>query len=692
MKIQYKLSVLIFLLILVSSVTNYQLLIQTFQTLQIKRLESAEALLGKTLAQKMYRMVIENQKEATVALLFKEKILREKKLRYLVVTDRQGELFAHTYLSDVPQDVLNLRNDFEVEQQYRIEDLLQSNLGIFNIGVPIREGIIQVGTLHIGIDKGFIDEAISPLKRASKQTLVFGLFVVVVGAAMAYLASYAITSSLTKLSEWAFKLSKGDYSAEIDIKANDEVGHLASSFLQMRDKIQDAHTKLERQNLNLEELVRERTRELEGNYEQLKELHADLDEQRKNLKVVFSAMKHPLYVINRDYTIAMMNDQAKRLLRADMPYPPTCHALSHRSEKPCQLEDHPCPLPIVTETKQPVILEHVHYDQNGEEIIVEVRAYPIFDENKNVIQMLEACSDITEKKKAEEEKLHLERELNRASKLQSIGTLAAGVAHEINTPIQFIGDNTLFAEDASADLFEAISRYKALLEQISGDGVNIEQRIKQIDDDCDLEYLQDELPRALAQTKDGIDHVSKIVNAMKDFAHAGSETEMQYEDLNMALETTLTISKNEWKYIAELDKNLEATLPAVRCNIGEIKQVLLNLIVNAAHAIGAKCGNSGNKGRIGVTSCKEDDKVRISISDSGTGIDDVHKEHIFDPFYTTKEVRKGSGQGLSVAYQIIVEKHGGELWFETEMGVGSTFHVTLSIENPGSSTSDTEDL
>lgn len=695
MKLKYKLSGIIFFLIILVSLANYQLLIRTFQTLQVKRLESAEVLLGKSLAKKLNRMVIEKQKDIVVATLFSEKILREKKLDYIVVNDRNGNLFAHTYLTDVPQEIDHLNNNFSDEEDSRIDDLLENELEVYNIGVPIREGIIQVGTLHVGISKDFITDAISPLKKASQKTLFFGIATLLLGAALAFLFSFYITQSLTRLQEWALRLSQGEYDAEINIKSTDEVGLLAISFMQMRDNIQSAHLKLEEHNQNLEELVDKRTHELaknneelQENHKQLKELNKDLDEQRKNLKIVFSAMDYPLYVINRDFTIAMMNDEAKKLVHEDTPLPLTCHAISHQSSEPCHGEEHPCPFEQVMETKKPVTIEHTHYNEQGEQILVEVKAYPILDEFGNVVQMVESCIDISDKRKVEQERLLLERELSRAQKLESIGTLAAGVAHEINTPIQFIGDNSMFAKESVADLFNAISQYTELLKKIdNSEQVNIVESIKRIEEDGDLEYLHEELPKALSATIDGVDHVGDIVKAMKDFSHIGSQESMQYENINEAIETTLTISKNEWKYVAKIEKNLAPDLPLVNCFIGEIKQVLLNVIINAAHAITDSQQNMDESelGTITVTTTMEDDRIKVAISDTGMGIEEKNREELFDPFFTTKDVGKGTGQGLSVAYQIITEKHGGEIGFDTLIGEGSTFYFYLKREGSAAS-------
>ena len=284
MKLKYKLSAIIFFLILLVSLTNYQLITQTFQTLLIKRLETAEVVLGTSLAQKLFRQIIEGEKDKVVAILFNEKNLREEKLAYLVVNGRDGSVFAHTYLSEIPDEISDLNNSFSNEKVYRIDDLLESELAVYDIGVPIREGIIQVGTLHIGINKNFIAETVSPLKKASEKLLLFGLAIILVGGVLAFAFSFAITQSLTRLQLLAESISQGNYDVEIDIKGTDEVGLLAKSFSHMRHEIQRAQQQLEQQNLHLEETVTERTQELAENNEKLKEANTNLDEQRKDLK------------------------------------------------------------------------------------------------------------------------------------------------------------------------------------------------------------------------------------------------------------------------------------------------------------------------------------------------------------------------------------------------------------------------
>jgi signal transduction histidine kinase len=174
--------------------------------------------------------------------------------------------------------------------------------------------------------------------------------------------------------------------------------------------------------------------------------------------------------------------------------------------------------------------------------------------------------------------------------------------------------------------------------------------------------------------------VTKIVRAMKEFSHKGSE-KMNFEDINKAIENTITISRNEWKYYADLDQELDPGLPLVRCVIGDIKQVVLNLIVNASHAIKELVEESGDetKGRIRIKTCVTGTNAIIEVKDTGAGIPEDARDKVFDHFFTTKEVGKGTGQGLSMAYQTVVKKHGGKIWFETETGKGTSFFIALPL-------------
>ena len=283
-------------------------------------------------------------------------------------------------------------------------------------------------------------------------------------------------------------------------------------------------------------------------------------------------------------------------------------------------------------------------------------------------------TDITQRK-------NLEQQLAQAKKMESIGQLAAGIAHEINTPAQFVGDNIRFIKDAFDDLIELNGGYSKLLDAVKNEAVT-EALIEEIEaayKKSDPEYLVEEIPLAIDQSLDGITRISKIVRAMKEFSHPGGK-DLEATDLNQSISNTITVASNEWKYIADVKTDLAEDLPSVKCFPQEINQVILNLIVNAAHAIdGTREGESADKGSIKISTRQIDDEVEVRVTDSGCGIPDDIKHRIFDPFFTTKDVGKGSGQGLAMAYKTIVDQHKGKLEVESTIGRGTTFTIRLPI-------------
>lgn len=283
--------------------------------------------------------------------------------------------------------------------------------------------------------------------------------------------------------------------------------------------------------------------------------------------------------------------------------------------------------------------------------------------------LVQVVFDIAERK-------NLERKLNVAQKLESIGLLASGIAHEINTPIQYVGDSVRFVKDAFRDLEELISLYVRSLENPADQRARGE--IEAFREEMDVEFVMEETPKACDRALEGVERVATIVLAMKNFSHPGEE-KPKAVDINKAIENTVTVARNEWKYVADLTTELDPDLPLVNCYPGGINQVLLNIIVNAAHAI-MENGTSGEKGAISIVTAGMGDGVEIRIRDTGCGIPRESIAKIFDPFFTTKEVGKGTGQGLAIVHDVIVEKHGGTVDVESEVGVGTTFIIRLPLE------------
>jgi PAS domain S-box-containing protein len=273
----------------------------------------------------------------------------------------------------------------------------------------------------------------------------------------------------------------------------------------------------------------------------------------------------------------------------------------------------------------------------------------------------------------------LEAQLAQAQKLESIGQLAAGVAHEINTPIQFVGDNVRFLQQAFDDLSGLLGAYGRLRDAAAGGPVaeRVLEEVAEREIEADLPYLIEEVPAASRQTLDGVNRVASIVRALKEFAHP-DQTERVATDLNRALLSTLTVARNEVKYVADVETDL-GDLPPVVCQAGELNQVFLNIVVNAAHAIADVVGTSGTRGRISIRTRAAGDTVCIAIQDTGGGIPDTVQGRIFDPFFTTKPVGRGTGQGLALA-RAFVQKHGGSLTFACEAGQGTTFFVRLPVD------------
>jgi PAS domain S-box-containing protein len=315
-------------------------------------------------------------------------------------------------------------------------------------------------------------------------------------------------------------------------------------------------------------------------------------------------------------------------------------------------------------------------DCKGGKLNVLINTAPLYDATQAFAGWEGCITDISMLKQTLEERDRLEDNLRQAQKLEAIGQLAAGIAHEINTPTQYVGDNLRFLKESFGELDTLLGQ----LVDVGG------APAAKLIGEADFDYLKEEIPRALNQSLEGVDRVAKIVRAMKEFSHPAREKTAT--DLNRAIQSTITVASNEWKYVAEIEMDLDAGLPAVHCSPAEFNQVVLNIVVNAAHAISDVVGDGGKgKGKIRVRTRADGDFAILEISDSGSGMPPHVQQRIFEPFFTTKEVGKGTGQGLAIAHNVIVDKHGGTIKVASAPGAGTTFTIRLPI---GGSKADAE--
>jgi PAS domain S-box-containing protein len=331
---------------------------------------------------------------------------------------------------------------------------------------------------------------------------------------------------------------------------------------------------------------------------------------------------------------------------------------------------------VIRDRKPRLHLEETQHMADGKVCWLITSKVPLRNSVGDIIGVLGIFQDVTEQRR-------LEQQLAQAHRLESIGQLAAGIAHEINTPTQFVSDNLAFLKEHFGAVLAIVDEYRQAMDSVDGP-VAWSQRLQTIQatlDRMDYEFLRQEIPEAIAQSLEGLNRVAMIVRAMKEFSHPGSDR-LEPADLNRAINSTVEVSRNRWKYTSGLELELACDLPMIPCLLGEFNQVLLNLIVNAADAVADRFGTAGDvHGMITISTHKTDEHhVEVRVKDNGTGIPEAIRDRIFTPFHTTKEVGKGTGQGLALARNVIVNKHHGELFFQTAAGEGTTFIIRLPTE------------
>lgn len=432
---------------------------------------------------------------------------------------------------------------------------------------------------------------------------------------------------------------------------------------------------LAQQQQHLERLVAERTEALSQEVAERVRTESALRESQNRMQAITGSLFEGVLVVDENGHIVFANPSAEDLLFENG----VAKLAGHDLDEVVSLMDGNNRLPF---RKSPF------FDVASTGGIIRDDDATFVTADGKTLSVAFACSPLVEKEKRRGAIISFrdirvlkeaQREAFQASRLATVGQLAAGIAHEINTPTQYIGDNLRFISESFATISDLVGRYRALSSRIAArcDGTEDVARLEAEATQRELDYLLEEIPTAAAQSSEGVAHISIIVSAMKEFSHPGGK-EKALADINKAIENTVTVCRNEWKHWAEMVLRLDAALPLVACMIGEINQVLLNLIVNAAHAIEA--AGAKHKGVIVVSTARVGDQVEIRVSDTGIGMDDEVRQKVFDPFFTTKEVGKGTGQGLTICRDVVVTKHGGSITVDSQPGNGSVFTILLPIE------------
>jgi len=435
--------------------------------------------------------------------------------------------------------------------------------------------------------------------------------------------------------------------------------------------------------LNKEEQLKIVNQELEQRVEErtsaLQQTMSEVDELSTELSQILNTISTGIRVIDRDHTVRRVNKSFCTMTGMEEEELVGTKCFTNFIDEKCRKTSQ-CAIKQIDKGLKMVQAEVIKTNKSGRELHLTITATPYTRKDGTTIGVVEDFQDISERVRMEQEREQMQTQLLQRSKLESVGQLAAGIAHEINTPIQYIGTNIDFFSESFEDISTMVATFQKLISE-QDKAVDRKQQIETIDaamEEADWEFLSEEIPSALEQTREGVNRVSAIVRAMKEFSHPGTK-EISPADINKIIETTVTVARNEWKYVSEVKTRLDPELPEIKCLSDEMSQVILNILVNAAHAIAEKLGDNpaGEKGTITIATSHNENWVEMRISDTGAGIPEAIRKRIFDPFFTTKEVGKGTGQGLAISHDVITGKHGGTIEVESELEQGTSFLIRL---------------
>jgi two-component system, NtrC family, sensor kinase len=549
-------------------------------------------------------------------------------------------------------------------------------------------GKLLIHPIKIGEEAWYVLMGLSskPVEQAIRALIMgniaWGILILLVVATLSFFLSKSISNPLKALAHSAMEIAKGNLGQKIIVKSKDEVGLFSHAFYKMIENLEATLKKLAKSEKAARAII---------DAASMAKIGIAVVEKNGAQKGTIKYANHEIAELTKYGTDRLLGKSVNDII----------HLKGVKSFMELyNVDDAGISINISQDAYQFFVTNN-----KGEKIPIEINVGATSFENSDALVFY--VKDIREKLKAEEvlkrynenlESMVMERtkklqqvisdlkktrsQLLISEKLASIGQLAAGIAHEINTPIQYLGDNTRFVQDAYNNIFSLFNKYESLSRALKG-GLPIDkymEDLKKANEECDITYLMTEIPVAIEQSLEGVERVSVIVRSMKEFSHPGVK-EKTAVDINHSIESTVTVAKNEWKYVAGMEMDLDTSLPPILCLPGELNQVLLNIVINGAQAISQVVGDgSSAKGTIRISTHKDGDYVEIRIRDTGPGIPKEIQSSIFDPFFTTKEVGKGTGQGLAIAHSVIVEKHGGDITFETIAGKGTTFIIRLPIQ------------
>lgn len=592
---------------------------------------------------------------------------------YVVITKRDGFSLVHTktrwsrrHLDGVWRHPAALESGSFIHSDLIGDDVYQQSF-------PLRFSGLDWGFIHVGLSR---ESYQSDLLALWLRTGMLAALSIALGCALSLAYARRISRPIQSLAEFAERVRQGDLTARARVSTGDEIESLADSFNQMICDLHQSHAELETTHAKLLQNTRALsqsnallTKEVQQHQETLKHLKKSEEKYRSILEQINDGY----FEIDNQRTLQFFNRALCHMLACDSASLEGADLHEYvdedfRDEFFQQLSQ------IRVTGKGITGFESQLTRKDMTRIGADISLSLMRDASGSPVGFRGLARDITNRKR-------LERRLAQGQKLESIGQLAAGIAHELNTPTQYVSDNTRFLSDSFEDLMRVMNIRAAALDTLRRDCQYAEQLEEMLSEEqqVDIEFLRNEIPAAIGESIEGLSRIAEIIRAIKDFAHPGSK-EKATADLNAAIKTMITVTRNEWKHVADMETDLDPNLPLVCCVEGEIKQALLNLLINAAHAHATQIeAGTTEKGRIRVRTRYAPPWVEIRVRDRGGGIPEEILPRIFDPFFTTKEVGRGTGQGLAITHTIVVQNHGGTITCETEMGVGSEFTVRLPL-------------